>query len=295
MQRNHLNNTFFLKLAIPSITWSNTNWHLRRIWRTARVCLFFLALLACGQEEKKTGDYRANLSFPEDILRDEETSEIDCSASRIETFSFIFIVNGLQYGPYEFACKEHNAMINDVPAEKGIIVEVFADDPDGNAILEGSGVIDIPQENTDVDETIQMNYVSSEPATDTEVADKEFGGDWLIVDSPQGCAPYVSRVEYTSIILQDNGNATIITPFTEICSIPIEAQCTVSGDVMSCIPFEFVDDSQRIHRYSAFTLTYIDHDNLIGSNDWTIYWSGGGQACHGTSSLSGTRIENTED
>jgi formylglycine-generating enzyme required for sulfatase activity len=143
-------------------------------------CLFLLLLCACGQgldsaaqrdpfTNGATGGYRTTLLFPKDLPRIETPAkaltDIDCVAAGIATIEFNFILNGKQYGPHPFPCEAGHATISTAPAGTGVIVEVFADDTEGNAILEGSEKTDIQADQVTTGGQIAMDYVPPEGAS----------------------------------------------------------------------------------------------------------------------------------
>ncbi len=138
----------------------------------AGVCLSSLLLFNCGKSDGKTSDgggvgrYQAQLVFPEEVYRQGDLSDINCEASDIAVIEFNFILDNKQYGPHKFACIDHKAAIFDVPAGRGIAVEVFADDVGGNALYEGSTVVDIIRDQVTTGE-IAMH--SSDPSTETDM------------------------------------------------------------------------------------------------------------------------------
>jgi formylglycine-generating enzyme required for sulfatase activity len=116
---------------------------------------FTLGIYACGTNEPHdfksnkniTGTYQPLLIFPADIPREESTAQaltgIDCEAAQISTLEFSFTVKDSPYGPYRYACSEHQAYIKEIPAGNGVRVDVYAYDDNHAALLYGFEMTDI--------------------------------------------------------------------------------------------------------------------------------------------------------
>ena len=289
IKTSYLKNFNFLTPEIPFPAWRRTNRNPRKFRLAHCLPLLILMLLACGQEESNTGVYRANLVFPEDIPQIEETSNINCVGAGIKNIVFNFIVNGKQYGPSSFDCEKRNAVITGVPAGSGITVEVFADDENDNAILEGSEIIDIPKDKVVTGGTIQMRYVSPVPITDPDT--ENFDGTWKVTEYPDGCV----RINRFTGIIEQTGELATLSAVPDLwpdLTISPDEYCTVSGNQLSCPPFRFTDNEGRIISYTKYILRYMaDRDKLIGENEWTIYTLNDTVYCTGTSILDGVRDE----
>ncbi len=138
-------------------------------YNSSRLIFAVLILCACGQSPdgpvgvEGTGGYRAHLVFPQEAYVGGRTAkgltDIDCAGQGIDMIEFnIICEDGHQYGPHRFACTAGRASIPGVPAGKGVVVEVSADDAAGNPLYEGSEVVDIIR-----DQVTQGGEIAMEP------------------------------------------------------------------------------------------------------------------------------------
>lgn len=159
--------------------------------------LAVLILCACGQSpdgvvgENGTGGYRANLVFPQEAYVGRRTIKgltgIDCAGQGIDKIEFNFIRNGSQYGPHRFACTAGGASISGVPAGKGVVVEVFADDAAGNSLYEGSEEVDIIRDQVTNGGEVAMSRVETSTDTDTGTStNTDTAGDLTVEETAGG-------------------------------------------------------------------------------------------------------------
>ena len=114
-----------------------------------------IGICACGADNTQdfenkissTGAYQPVLVFPNDIAPNESIANaltgFDCDRSHISTIEFIFMVNDSSHGPFRFACQDHQAYIEDIPAGTDIRVDVYAYDENNVKTLYGFEITDI--------------------------------------------------------------------------------------------------------------------------------------------------------
>jgi len=175
---------------------------------------------------------------------------------------------------------------------------VFADDGNGDTLLEGSETIDIPKDKVATGGAISMQHVPSDP-TPAEIDVANFDGTWIIDYNPDRCAlPNLEdEEEYRSIISQTGDHAEIYTTIRSRPDIEIRApSCTVRGNELTCASFTFFDREEWKHVYSDLTL-WLDVYNygLTGQSNYSIYTPNNRLACQGTASYIGERVETSEN
>ena len=132
---------------------------------------FTLTICACGangtpdsvNKISTTGTYQPTLIFPPEIPREDSTAQaltgINCDAAQISTLEFSFDVSGSLNGPHKFACQDHQAYIQDIPAGTGVKVDVYAYDSKHAAVLYGSETTDIHADQVTEGGEIEMKPV----------------------------------------------------------------------------------------------------------------------------------------
>lgn len=152
--------------------------------------IFTFGICACGTdvfhdgENKKsaTGAYQPELIFPDDIPREDSTvraiTGIDCDAAHLSTIEFTFMVNGASDGPHGFACRNHEAYIEGIPAGTGIRVDVYAYNDNQAKVLYGFEMTDIH-----AGQVTEGGDIEMKPIDDNQGQDQDGDG----FSPPQDC------------------------------------------------------------------------------------------------------------
>jgi formylglycine-generating enzyme required for sulfatase activity len=193
---------------------------------------FSLGLYACGSDDSynienkisTTGTYQPTLIFPDHIPRKESFADaitgINCEANQISTIEFSFIMNDSSHGPHSFACRDHQAYIQDIPAGTDIQVDVYAYNENHAPVLYGFETTAIH-----AGQVTQGGEIEMKPVDDNQARDEDGDG----FTPPDDC---------------DDTNADINPDAAEIPDNNIDENCDgqteVSSFTLTDLDMEFV-------------------------------------------------------